>query len=106
MSYLLLWHPRVVQETDQATVYVDISVITVEEFAEFSDAATVYVDIQPGSIFIQVDFLLEIVGVTRRWELALPVRRWSHPVHTVRWLITEVKARWTLLETRRFRWKS
>jgi hypothetical protein len=106
MSLLLLLHGAPVSElTDAATVYIDIQVISTE-YTEYSDAATVYIDIQPGFIFLQVDFLLEIIGLAQRWTITQPVKsRWKIQ-NASRWAIKEIYKRWTILETRRFRWRS
>lgn len=81
-----------------ATVYLDILPISVEA-AEFVDSAQVYLDIQPGSIFVQVDMSLEIIGAILRWRIELPVtRRWE--------ILAEVLRRWAVLDRRRFLWRS
>ena len=106
MSLLLLFHPRVAANADTATVYLDLQPISVEEFIR-ADDATVYLNLQPGSIFLQVDSILEITGVTARWVAAAPLTRWIIPGQLVlRWRAVEEFARWAMLETRRLFWKS
>jgi hypothetical protein len=95
MAYLLLWHPRVRTDVDTATVYFDLQPSTVEVF-DASDAATVYLDLQPGYIYLQVDFLLEITGVTKRWTVGKVQMRWQ---------TFEAITRWAILKTRRMMWR-
>lgn len=105
MSLLLLFHPRVAVNVEAATVYLDLQPLSLEEYVA-SDDATVYLDIQPGSIFLQVDCVLEIVEMVARWSMGAPQARWTITSEAIaRWRIVELFARWTLLETRRFHWK-
>jgi hypothetical protein len=95
MPLLLLWHPRVQTNTDAATVYFDLQPITVEVF-EASDAATVYLDLQASAIYLQVDFLLEIAGITKRWTVGKVGTRWQ---------TFDSVLRWAILKTRRMMWR-
>ncbi len=106
MSLLLLFHPRVAVNADAATVYLDLQPISTTEVLGASDAATVYLDIQPGFIYLQIDGVLEIVGLTTRWALGVPLARWTIETQPVaRWRILDIFTRWAILETRRFHWK-
>lgn len=93
--FLLLWHPGVQHNVDQATVYLDLQPFSVDTF-QAEDAATVYLDIQPGSIYVQVDYVLEIVGVTRRWVIGEVEKRWQK---------FDALLRWAILKTRRSMWR-
>lgn len=94
-SLLLLWQPGVQHNVDQAVVYFDLQPSATEVFAA-EDAAEVYLDIQPGYIYVQVDYLLEIAGVTRRWTIGKVESRWK---------TFEAIARWAILKTRRMTWR-
>jgi hypothetical protein len=93
--FLLLWHPRVEHNADQAEIYLDLQPISIETF-QAEDAATVYFDIQPGYIYVQIDYVLEIVGATRRWVIGTVERRWQ---------TFEAVLRWAILKTRRSMWR-
>lgn len=95
MPLRLLWQPRVQTLTDAATVYLTLTPSSVEIF-DASDAAEVYLDIQPGYIYIQVDYLLQIMGLEKRWELGKTEQRWT---------LFEAVKRWTLMFTRRTLWR-
>lgn len=106
MSLLLLWHPRVAADADASTVYLDLLPISIDVI-EHADDASVYLDLQAGSIFVQIDSVLEITGLHRRWVMEAPFTRFiieSPPVR--RWNVVATFARWVMLETRRFTWRS
>lgn len=89
------------------TIYLDLDATGIETVLHgYVDTAIVYLDIRIGAL--QIDFVLEIVGVTSRWTYTLPICtvRWDIPGVHVRWDAVEMLARWTLLEQRRFTWKS
>jgi hypothetical protein len=82
---------------DVELVYLDIvpSGVDIRETAG-ADVATVYLDLQPG--YLRVDFVLEVVGMTTRWQVTVPL--------TARYEVLELITRWALMDSRRFTWRS
>jgi hypothetical protein len=93
------------EAVDMATVTVRL-LPTTTDVADYSDAAQVYLDIQPSAIFLQIDFILEILGVTTRWTMGVPLARWTMGTPVVRWKVVDMFTRWVMLETRRWTWRS
>jgi hypothetical protein len=104
MPLKLLWLGRVRTDVDVGTAYLDLQPSGVE-LGVYVDDGSVYLDIQPGQIFLQVDFLLEIVGIHKRWSTEAALQRALIVGITRRWQTVESFARWAIMETRRLLWK-